>query len=151
MNKLEFIRMLDAGTEEVSDQTADLWYHILGWVQTHRYADTADTPEFIQHVQAFRHLEPATIGRHLSRMAKAGFLRAHTVRRRLSQETREEVASSLTAMLFGGEASTLPSSFKRYTLPGMPCPLEFKTADALLARNRRLDEELVGHLPAKLF
>lgn len=145
MNKLEFVKALDAGSEVVSDKTADLWFHILEWVQQRGYADTADTPEFVKHVQAFRRIGVATIGKHLGRMADAGFLSAHNLRRELPKTVKEEVATSVSAMVFGGGTSTLPTSFKRYTLPKVPCPLMLKSATALLERNRRFDEELRTH------
>lgn len=149
MNKLEFIRALDAGSIEVGDKTADLWFHILSWVRAKGYADTADTPEFVSHVQAFRQIGVPTVARHLSRMAEAGFLQAHTLRRRLSPEAKDVLNTSLHGMVFGGGSSSLPSSFVRYTLPGAACPREFKTADALAQRNRECDDELRGYFEVR--
>ena len=146
MNKLEFIRALDAGSTRVSDKTADLWFHILAWVQKQGYADTADTPEFIDYVRAFRRIEVATIGRHLSRMAEAGFLDEHSLKRGLSSEAKEVINTSLHGLLFGGGASALATTMKRYTLPGAPCPRVFKAGDALLERNRLRDDEMREHL-----
>lgn len=148
MDKLEFIRKLDSGSEIVTDKTAELWFHIFGWVEARGYADTADSPDFIKHVQSFRHVTVATIGRHLARMADAGLLRAHALRRQLPPEVKEEVASSLTGLIFGGGASTLPTAFTRYTLPDSPCPREFKSANNLLERNRRFDDEMREQMPA---
>ena len=148
MNKLEFIRALDAGSVGVSDSTADLWYHILSWVQAHEYADTADGPEFIKHVQSFRRVGVSTINRHLGRMAEAGFLKAHSLRRQLSAGAKEEMSTSLHGILFGGGVSALPTVFKRYTLPGATCPRIFKTFDRVQERNRAADEVLLESISA---
>ncbi|GKS87488.1 hypothetical protein AVMA1855_25070 [Acidovorax sp. SUPP1855] len=144
MNKLDFVRRLDAGSTSVSDKTADLWWHILDWVHRIGYADTVDMPEFVTHVQSFRPIEVATISRHLARLAEAGFLKAHVIRRHLTSEAKEELRSSISGLFYGNDASTLPTSFKRYTLADVPCPLEFKTASLLFERNRKRDAELLS-------
>ncbi|WP_156516873.1 hypothetical protein [Delftia sp. GW456-R20] len=149
MNKLEFIRILDAGNENVSDKTADLWFHILQWVKKMGYADTADTPAFVEYVQDFRNVEIATIARHLARLADAGFLDGHFVRRKLPKMVREELESSISAMIFGHGPSTLPASFKRYTLPGASCPLELSAVQNMMNMNESRDREMLSLMPSK--
>lgn len=136
MNKLEFIQKLDAGSERVSDSTADLWFHLLTWVVQQGYADTADTPAFIAYVQKFRRVGVPTIGRHLARMAGAGFLVSHELRRKLPELAKADLNEDVYATLFGGGVSSMPTNFKRYTLPGVECPLELKSLDRLQERGR---------------
>lgn len=129
VNKLEFVRRLDSGSERVSDATADLWYHLLSWVVKKGYADTADSPDFVSYVQEFRAVGVATINKHLSRMAEAKFLQRHRVARRLPPEIREDMSSPIHTLIFGSDLASLPTSFTRYTLPGVPCPTVFRSLE----------------------
>jgi hypothetical protein len=144
MNKLEFIRKLDASSVQVSDSTADFWWHLLSWVSLHGYADTADSPEFVSYVQGFRSVTVATINRHLARMTKAGFLKAYEARRRLPVEVKEDLNQSISALAFGGGTSALPTSFKRYALPGTECSQEFKSVSVALERSEALHKSVVA-------
>lgn len=140
MNKLEFVRRLDSGSVHVSDATADLWYHLLAWVQVKGYADTADSPDFVKYVQDFRAVSVATINKHLSRMVRAKFLQGHRVARRLSAESREDMSSPVHSLIFGSGLTTLPTSFKRYTLPGVKCPLVFRSLERVAEHEKTVLE-----------
>ena len=72
-------------------------------------------------------------------MTKAGFLESQTVRRHLPPEEKEELTTSINAILFSGGTTALPPTFKRYILPGAPGPLEFKAADQMFTRHRQFD------------
>ena len=149
MNKLEFIRKLDARSPNVNDSTAALWFHLLSWVVSLGYADTADSPDFLKHVQEFRQISVQTIGKHLGRMADAGFLQAHRVRRKLPTEVKADLNASLTSLIFGGGASSMPTSFKRYTLPGVSCPMVFRSFDRAEERERTFAEMVMAQGMAK--
>lgn len=144
MNKLEFVQRLDAGPLRVSDATADLWYHLLSWVDTHGYADTADSPDFVKYVQDFRTVGVPTINKHLSRMAAAKFLQGHRLARRLSPESREDMSSPVHNIIFGTGLASLPTSFKRYTLPGAPCPKVFRALERVEAHEQKVLADFAG-------
>ena len=108
----------------VSEPTLRLWHHIYLWVEKHGYADTADTPEFVEYVCLFRNLTIGTINTHLRRMWENGLLSRNVLRRKLPPDILD-VHLSPFALLLG--AGGLPSSFVRYSLPGQKCSLEFKS------------------------
>jgi hypothetical protein len=140
MNYADFLELPGNKNSLASENTLRLWHHLYLWVLRHEYADTADSPEFINYVVEFRKLSVATIGKHLRSMSTAGLLKQHTLRRRLSGEAKEELLNPITNMFFGG--STLPSSFSRYCLPGKPCSKEFKSAQRSLQRIEERMQEL---------
>ena len=126
----EFLKLSELVKVEVRESTLQLWHQIYIWVLNNGYADTADSPEFVSHIQSFRRIEIKTIGRHLRLMSEIGLLTQHSLRRKLSQEAKDELLNPLLGMFFGG--SSLPSAFTRYVLPGTPCPSEFKAAQRSL-------------------
>ena len=128
----EFLKIPELAKVEVRESTLQLWHQIYIWVLANGYADTADSPEFVKHIQSFRKIEVKTIGRHLRIMSEIGLLAQHSLRRKLSQEAKEELLNPLVGLFFGG--SSLPSAFTRYALPGRPCPREFKAAQRSLEK-----------------
>lgn len=126
MTYTEFLKLVEHMNIEATEGTLLLWHHIYAWIAEHGYADTADSPEFVKYVQSFRHIGARTIGRHLRSMSEADLLSRHILRRRLSQEAKEELLNPVVNIFFGGRS--LPSSFARYSLAGKPCSREFKSA-----------------------
>ncbi len=122
---LEFIALPSVQSESVKEPTLKMWHHIYIWVEKHGYADTADTPDFVRHVQEWRKVSLSTISAHLANMAKAGLLKRHILKRKLSSEAREELLNPVLGMFSG---TSLPTTLVRYTLPDADCPLEFKAA-----------------------
>ena len=66
---LEFIALQSVQSESVKESTLKMWHHIYIWVEKHGYADTADTPDFVRHVQEWRKVSLSTISAHLANMA----------------------------------------------------------------------------------
>lgn len=120
---LEFLALPSAQNANVKEPTLKMWHHIYCWVEKHGYADTADSPNFVNYVQEMRKVSPSTIGTYLSNMAKAGLLKRNTLKRKLSNEAREELLSPVLGMFAG---TSLPTTLVRYTLPDAECSLEFK-------------------------
>lgn len=122
---LDFIALPSIQSVSVKEPTLKMWHHIFMWVEKHGYADTADSPEFIGYVQGWRKVSPATIGSHLAKMAAAGLLKRHVLRRKLSSEAKEDLLNPILGMFAG---TSLPTTLVRYTLPNVVCPLELKAA-----------------------
>mgnify|MGYP005815166893 CR=1 FL=1 len=136
MSYATFLKLVEDRNKKASESTLRLWYHIYMWVSERGYADTADSPEFVEHVQLFRRIGIATIGRHLRSMSEGGLLSRHNLRRQLSIEVKQDLLNPLN--IFFGGSSSLPSSFARYTLVGQPCPLEFKSASRTVKKIEKL-------------
>ena len=122
---LKFLALPALKGKTIAEPTLRLWHCIYGWVEAKGYADTADTPEFVQHIQAFRKIGTPTIAGHLAKMADAGLLKRHNLKRQLSAESRDVLLNGIGSMFSG---AALPTTFSRYTLPGQICPKEFKGA-----------------------
>jgi hypothetical protein len=45
----------------VTEETIKLWFQIYLWIVDKGYADIADTPEFVERIQAFRNITVPTI------------------------------------------------------------------------------------------
>ena len=115
----------------ITTATEEMWWHLYTWVVERGYADTADQPGFVEHVQAFRGIEVGGINRHLRRMAGAGLLEPHRLTRKLDARTKDalKMGTGIFDVLSGqGSASTLPSVVVRYTLPGASPPLKLSRA-----------------------
>lgn len=128
MNKIsfsDFTALPAARAANVTEASLRLWHHIYVWAQEFGYVDLADTPQFIRYVQDLRKLSQATISRHLVAMAQAGLLKRHVLKRRLPAEARDELLDPVLGMFAG---ASLPTTFARFTLPGVECPREFKAA-----------------------
>ena len=124
-NYLDFIALPSIQGVSVKEPTLKMWHHIFMWVEKYGYADTADSPEFIGYVQGWRKVSPATIGSHLAKMAGAGLLKRHVLRRKLPAEAKDELLNPILGMFAG---TSLPTMLVRYTLPNVACPLELKAA-----------------------
>jgi len=124
-NYLDFVALPSLQGVSVKEPTLKMWHHIFMWVEKYGYADTADSPEFVGYVQGWRKVSPATIGSHLAKMAAAGLLKRHVLRRKLSSEAKDELLNPILGMFAG---TSLPTTLVRYTLPNVACPLEFKVA-----------------------
>lgn len=129
MDYLQFVGLVEATTPTTSShQSLRYWHAIYSWILVHGYADTADSPEFVAHMAGIRKTTVGTLAAHLRRMAQAGLLARHFLKRQLSEETKDDLANPILTIFRGG-ANALPTSFYRYCLPGAECPLEFKSAD----------------------
>ena len=131
MTYLEFLALPAVQKANSVEATQRMWYHIYVWVQEHGYADTADSPDFVQYVKTFRSVNVETIASHLARMANADLLKRNVLKRKLSAEAKEELLNPIATMFTG---SSLPTMLIRYTLPGVSCPLEFKSAERQATR-----------------
>lgn len=139
MNYVEFLKLVDGNNAKASEQTLHYWHTIYIWVLDYGYADTADTPEFVQYMNAFRNTSLATLNTHLRRMSEAGLLKCYVLKRKLSSEAREEFFNPVLNMFVANKA--LPSSFNRYCLPNQQCSREFKSASRFSEEiERRLRE-----------
>lgn len=133
MTYLDFLALPAVQKAHPVEATQRMWHHIYVWVQEHGYADTADSPAFVQYVKAFRSVNIETIASHLSRMANADLLKRHVLKRKLTTEAKEALLNPIATMFTG---SNMPTMLIRYTLPGVPCPLDFKSAALQAARVR---------------
>lgn len=141
MNYLAFFKLVEeVKAEGVTEKTLQLWYVIYQWVVENGYADTADTPEFVSHVQSHRAISTKTINMHLARMAQYGLLKSYTLKRNLPKELRDELWHPFA--LFFSATSTLPTTFKRYSIPGKPCSGEFKALTRLIEKSESLIKRL---------
>ena len=122
---LNFLALKNVQSASVNEQTLKMWHHIYVWVEKHGYADTADSPEFVRYVQDWRNIKCSTIAAHLGKMAEAGLLTRHKLKRKLSNDVREELLNPVLGIFSG---TGLPTALVRYSLPGMDCSLEFKAA-----------------------
>lgn len=139
MNYAEFLELECLRGLSTTEATLRLWHHMYSWVVEKKYADTADSPEFVEYVCQLRNLSVQTINTHLRRMAEAGLLSRHVLRRKLPPNARDELLNPITNMFFGGKA--LPSTFARYCINGAECSLEFKSAArSLESVERRMNE-----------
>ena len=127
MEYADFLKLIPEGLG-VTEKTLRLWFVIYQWVVENNYADSADSPAFIQHVNAFRKCSVQTVATHLRRMSDAKLIKRNVLRRKLSGEAKEEL--SIGALLFAPGVESIPTTFVRYCLPGQQCPTEFKSFDA---------------------
>lgn len=127
MEYADFLKLIPEGLG-VTEKTLRLWFVIYQWIVENNYADSADSPAFIQHVNAFRKCSVQTVATHLRRMSDAKLIKRNVLRRKLSGEAKEEL--SIGALLFAPGVESIPTTFVRYCLPGQQCPTEFKSFDA---------------------
>jgi len=127
---MEYVDFLDKLPEGlgVTEKTLRLWFVIYQWILQNNYADSADSPDFLQHVNAFRKCSVQTVATHLRRMSDAKLIKRNVLRRKLSGEAKEEL--SIGPLLFSRGVESIPTTFVRYCLPGEQCPTEFKSFDA---------------------
>lgn len=138
MEYVDFLEKIPGG-HGLTENTLRLWFVMYQWVLLHGYADSADSPAFLEHVNKFRKSSTGTIATHLRQMANAGLLKRTALRRKLSQETKETL--SVGALLFAPGAESTPTSFVRYTLPGHSCPTEFNSLNtAISAVEKRIKD-----------
>lgn len=138
MNYADFLQKI-ADTGNKSEKTLRLWHHIYVWISEKGYADTADSPEFIDYVTGFRKIGVSSIGKHLKCMSDAGIISRHTLRRRLPKDIREDLLNPVVTLFLGG--NNLPSTFVRYSLPGQSCPRDFKSIErSITSINNRISE-----------
>ena len=130
MEYADFLKLIPEGLG-VTEKTLRLWFVIYQWVVENNYADSADSPAFIQHVNAFRKCSVQTVATHLRRMSDARLIKRNVLRRKLSGEAKEEL--SIGALLFAPGVESIPTTFVRYCLPGQQCPTEFKSFDAAVS------------------
>ena len=123
----DFLKLIPEGLG-VTEKTLRLWFVIYQWIVENNYADSADSPAFIQHINAFRKCSVQTVATHLRRMSDAKLIKRNVLRRKLSGEAKEEL--SIGALLFAPGVESIPTTFVRYCLPGQQCPTEFKSFDA---------------------
>lgn len=137
MDYVEFLKKIPEGLV-ATEKTLKLWFIIYQWITAHGYADSADSPEFLQHVNAFRKCSTKTVASHLRRMSKAKLIKRNVFRRRLPAEAKEEL--SIASLLFAPGSESIPTTFVRYCLPGQTCSTEFKSFDAaVIAINERFN------------
>lgn len=141
MTYLEFLALPAVKKVHPVEATQRIWHHIYVWVLEHGYADTADSPDFVHYVKAFRGVNIETIASHLARMANADLLKRHVLKRKLSADAKEELLNPVTTMFTG---SSLPTMLIRYTLPGVSCPLEFKSAERQATRIHNSWSSILG-------
>ena len=127
MEYADFLILMPEGLG-VTEKTLRLWFVIYQWIVENNYADSADSPAFIQHINAFRKCSVQTVATHLRRMSDAKLIKRNVLRRKLSGEAKEEL--SIGALLFAPGVESIPTTFVRYCLPGQQCPTEFKSFDA---------------------
>lgn len=127
MEYADFLKLIPEGLG-VTEKTLRLWFVIYQWIVENNYADSADSPAFIQHVNAFRKCSVQTVATHMRRMSDAKLIKRNVLRRKLSGEAKEEL--SIGALLFAPGVESIPTTFVRYCLPGQQCPTEFKSFDA---------------------
>lgn len=127
MEYSEFLKNIPDGLG-ATEKTLRLWFVIYQWIVENNYADSADSPAFLQHVNAFRKCSVQTVATHLRRMSDAKLIKRNVLRRKLSGEAKEEL--SIGALLFAPGVESIPTTFVRYCLPGQQCPTEFKSFDA---------------------
>ena len=127
MEYADFLKLIPEGLG-VTEKTLRLWFVIYQWIVENNYADSADSPAFIQHINAFRKCSVQTVATHLRRMSDAKLIKRNVLRRKLSGEAKEEL--SIGALLFAPGVESIPTTFVRYCLPGQQCPTEFKSFDA---------------------
>lgn len=130
MEYADFLKLTPEGLG-VTEKTLRLWFVIYQWIVENNYADSADSPAFIQHVNAFRKCSVQTLATHLRRMSDAKLIKRNVLRRKLSGEAKEEL--SIGALLFAPGVESIPTTFVRYCLPGQQCPTEFKSFDAAVS------------------
>lgn len=126
----DFLKEIPEGLG-ATEKTLRLWFVIYQWIIEHGYADSADSPAFIQHINAFRKCSTQTVATHLRRMSDAKLIKRNVLRRKLSGEAKEEL--SIGSLLFAPGAESIPTTFVRYCLPGQQCPTEFKSFDAAVS------------------
>ena len=145
MEYSKFLELDALKTIDASESTLKFWYRIYAWVVAHEYADTADSPEFVDHIREVRDVSTATISRHLRRMSDCGLLDRHEMRRRLSKDDKETFLNPFITMFMLGN-TTIPSSFARYCLAGKPCSRVFnspqRASDQIDKRGRELREKM---------
>jgi len=126
----DFLKEIPEGLG-ATEKTLRLWFVIYQWIIEHGYADSADSPAFLQHINAFRKCSTQTVATHLRRMSDAKLIKRNVLRRKLSGEAKEEL--SMGSLLFAPGAESIPTTFVRYCLPGQQCPTEFKSFDAAVS------------------
>ena len=126
----DFLKEIPEGLG-ATEKTLRLWFVIYQWIIEHGYADSADSPAFIQHINAFRKCSTQTVATHLRRMSDAKLIKRNVLRRKLSGEAKEEL--SIGSLLFAPGAESIPTTFVRYCLPGQQCPTEFKSYEAAVS------------------
>ncbi len=127
MEYADFLKTIPEGLG-VTEKTLRLWFVIYQWIVENGYADSADSPEFLQHVNAFRKCSTQTVATHLRRMSDAKLIKRNVLRRKLPAEAKE--ALSIGSLLFAPGPESIPTTFVRYCLPEQTCPTEFKSFDA---------------------
>lgn len=130
MEYVDFLEKLPDGLG-VTEKTLRLWFVIYQWIVENNYADSADSPAFIQHINAFRKCSVQTVATHLRRMSDAKLIKRNVLRRKLSGEAKEEL--SIGPLLFSRGVESIPTTFVRYCLPGQQCPTDFKSLDVAVA------------------
>ncbi len=130
MEYRDFLKEIPEGLG-ATEKTLRLWFVIYQWILEHGYADSADSPAFLQHINAFRQCSTQTVATHLRRMSDAKLIKRNVLRRKLSGEAKEEL--SIGSLLFAPGAESIPTTFVRYCLPGQQCPTEFKSFDAAVS------------------
>ena len=127
MEYRDFLKEIPEGLG-ATEKTLRLWFVIYQWIID---ADSADSPAFLQHINAFRKCSTQTVATHLRRMSDAKLIKRNVLRRKLSGEAKEEL--SIGSLLFAPGAESIPTTFVRYCLPGQQCPTEFKSFDAAVS------------------
>ncbi|BBN90475.1 hypothetical protein [Azospira sp. I09] len=130
MEYRDFLKEIPEGLG-ATEKTLQLWFVIYQWILEHGYADSADSPAFLQHINAFRKCSTQTVATHLRRMSDAKLIKRYVLRRKLSGEAKEEL--SIGSLLFAPGAESIPTTFVRYCLPGQQCPTEFKSYEAAVS------------------
>lgn len=130
MEYRDFLKEIPEGLG-ATEKTLRLWFVIYQWIVEHGYADSADSPAFLRHINAFRKCSTQTVATHLRRMSDAKLIKRNVLRRKLSGEAKEEL--SIGSLLFAPGAESIPTTFVRYCLPGQQCPTEFKSFDAAVS------------------
>lgn len=145
MEYVDFLGKLPAGLS-VNEKTLRLWFVMYNWIVDNGYADCADSPAFLQHVNAFRKCSVQTVATHLRRMSDAKVIKRYVVRRKLSGEVKEDLSSGL--VFFSPGVESLPTTFVRYCLPGKQCSTEFKSVEVALNTINRTIMEHKKALPS---
>lgn len=82
MEYADFLKIIPEGLG-VTEKTLRLWFVIYNWIVENGYADSADSPLFLQHVNAFRKSSVQTVATHLRRMSDAKLIKRNVLRRKL--------------------------------------------------------------------
>jgi hypothetical protein len=148
MEYIEFLQLLKNKPKVPTEKTLRLWHVAYKWILLHGYADTADSPDFVKHMNTFRSCSTSTLSAHLRRMSGLGLLKRNMLKRTLPVEVREELSLG-NPFLFLPGLESLPTTLVRYCLPSQKCSLEFKSLAAEYARVESRSNEFRAQMSRK--